>query len=564
MATVGSLSVDLTAKIAGFEANMDKANKKLRSSQKKMNSSLSRIQGGFKKLGGAVKSFAGVLAGGLALRAFIQASEAAIAFGDTLAKQADRIGLSVEALQELRFAAERGGVGLEALDKALAKLSIGVGEAQAGTGTLVTLLQKIDPKLLADLEVAPDLEAALDLVFERLKNTESAFERNAIAGAAFGKKAGLAFGTFAGDVDDLRGRLRDMGGVLDEELARKAEVAADELTDLDIVLKTKLRTSVLENIEGFIGFKTLMSEIAIFSVELGAALGTLSTKFDNFLDSLPGTNIRDNANPDALRKRAATLRKIIDDDLRIAGRIDGTLNRATAGRLEKINDRLIENTLNLMRTQRKIEELTGQAAAIGDPPATDPPPTSTGTPSVPNVPGTPSLAPDKVAAIDRITAAQDRLDAANKRLQQSFSFAFENRAIQAITSGKIGDALKGLIKDFGLMILRLAVLQPLAASLFGGLKLPTFNFGGGKAAGGPVDAGRTFIVGERGPELFTPSQSGTIIPNGGGQVVNIGPINNSFPTNLEDVRTQIKRDAPQIVTAIVGAFQFAQNQPEIA
>ena len=41
-------------------------------------------------------------------------------------------------------------------------------------------------------------------------------------------------------------------------------------------------------------------------------------------------------------------------------------------------------------------------------------------------------------------------------------------------------------------------------------------FGGGRAAGGPVSAGTTYLVGERGPELFTPGSSGAIIPNGAG------------------------------------------------
>lgn len=36
---------------------------------------------------------------------------------------------------------------------------------------------------------------------------------------------------------------------------------------------------------------------------------------------------------------------------------------------------------------------------------------------------------------------------------------------------------------------------------------------GKRAAGGPVRAGGTYLVGERGPELFQPSQSGKIIPN---------------------------------------------------
>jgi len=49
-------------------------------------------------------------------------------------------------------------------------------------------------------------------------------------------------------------------------------------------------------------------------------------------------------------------------------------------------------------------------------------------------------------------------------------------------------------------------------------------FGGGRAAGGPVSAGTTYLVGENGPELFTSQTSGTIIPNnkmGGGNTINI-------------------------------------------
>jgi hypothetical protein len=37
--------------------------------------------------------------------------------------------------------------------------------------------------------------------------------------------------------------------------------------------------------------------------------------------------------------------------------------------------------------------------------------------------------------------------------------------------------------------------------------------GGGRAAGGPVVAGTSYIVGERGPEMFTPTTSGNITPN---------------------------------------------------
>lgn len=41
-------------------------------------------------------------------------------------------------------------------------------------------------------------------------------------------------------------------------------------------------------------------------------------------------------------------------------------------------------------------------------------------------------------------------------------------------------------------------------------------YAGYRADGGPVDAGKAYVVGERGPERFVPSTNGTILPNGSG------------------------------------------------
>ena len=49
-------------------------------------------------------------------------------------------------------------------------------------------------------------------------------------------------------------------------------------------------------------------------------------------------------------------------------------------------------------------------------------------------------------------------------------------------------------------------------------------FGGRRAGGGPVSAGRPYMVGESGPEMFVPSGKGSIVANkdlGGGTVINI-------------------------------------------
>jgi hypothetical protein len=64
----------------------------------------------------------------------------------------------------------------------------------------------------------------------------------------------------------------------------------------------------------------------------------------------------------------------------------------------------------------------------------------------------------------------------------------------------------------------------------------------GRAAGGPVSAGRTYMVGERGPELFVPGRSGSVVANGrgGGVVVNVyGDVTGN--EIIETVRREINR-----------------------
>jgi hypothetical protein len=58
------------------------------------------------------------------------------------------------------------------------------------------------------------------------------------------------------------------------------------------------------------------------------------------------------------------------------------------------------------------------------------------------------------------------------------------------------------------------------------------GFGGGRAIGGPVSSSTSYLVGEKGPEMFTPNVSGSITPNhklgGGGSVVNINISGNTL------------------------------------
>ena len=68
------------------------------------------------------------------------------------------------------------------------------------------------------------------------------------------------------------------------------------------------------------------------------------------------------------------------------------------------------------------------------------------------------------------------------------------------------------------------------------------SFGGARAGGGPVQAGRPYLVGERGPELMVPRSSGAVVPNSalGGPQINYAPVFNVngdvSPTTVAAIR----------------------------
>lgn len=93
--------------------------------------------------------------------------------------------------------------------------------------------------------------------------------------------------------------------------------------------------------------------------------------------------------------------------------------------------------------------------------------------------------------------------------------AVENTIARAAVSGKlsINQLVNAILADFDRIAVSQFIVKPLEGliSSIAGSILP---IGGARAAGGPVDAGTPYLVGEQGPELFVPSASGAIAPNG--------------------------------------------------
>jgi phage-related minor tail protein len=81
-------------------------------------------------------------------------------------------------------------------------------------------------------------------------------------------------------------------------------------------------------------------------------------------------------------------------------------------------------------------------------------------------------------------------------------------------------------KDFAASVIQDILkiqLRASAAQLLGNIPgIGAFFSVPGRAMGGPVSANSPYIIGERGPELFVPQSSGTVVPNnrlGGGSTI---------------------------------------------
>ena len=97
-------------------------------------------------------------------------------------------------------------------------------------------------------------------------------------------------------------------------------------------------------------------------------------------------------------------------------------------------------------------------------------------------------------------------------------------AIKGLIKGtqSLGQALNNILGSIADKLLDAGINMLLGAIFPGGSAIGKFLFG--RAAGGPVQRGQPYRVGERGPEMFVPSGSGRIIPNngiGGGTTINV-------------------------------------------
>jgi len=158
------------------------------------------------------------------------------AAGDAAAKTADKLGIAVEDLQELQFAAKRSGVDVRTLNMALQRMTRRMAEASKDTGEAKDAIKELglDAKVLAKqgpAEILMAIAGAMENVTDDSQRLRLAFklfdsEGVAVVNMLKNGEEGLA---------QLRQQARSLGYVLSEEAARDAEQFMDGLTDMKAV-----------------------------------------------------------------------------------------------------------------------------------------------------------------------------------------------------------------------------------------------------------------------------------------------------------------------------------------
>jgi hypothetical protein len=213
-----SIVVDLLMKTGSFETDTKRAEKALANFQKTSINVAKTVVTGF----------------GVAAAAIATSVKLSINAFDELSKASQKIGVSVEALSGLKFAADLSGVGFENLQVSLAKLSVNIDKFNTGTKSAVDTFNRlgIDPSQFATTE------ETLSALADRFAELPDGATKTALAIEVFGKSGRELIPLLnqgSAGIKSLTDEAAKLGLVIDTNTARAAEKFNDDLKRLTSV-----------------------------------------------------------------------------------------------------------------------------------------------------------------------------------------------------------------------------------------------------------------------------------------------------------------------------------------
>src|SRR5690606_24582305 len=166
-----------------------------------------------------------------ALGALSIAVKSTIASANSLGDVSDRLGVNVERLQELRYAAERGGMSINNFDVALRRFVRRSAEAAKGTGAAKNAFKELGIELKDTNGQLKPSETLLHEVADAMRGIQSPADKLRLAFQMFDTDGAAMVNVLANGsrgMKDLAGEAQRLGLVLSEDTVRSAKAIADD------------------------------------------------------------------------------------------------------------------------------------------------------------------------------------------------------------------------------------------------------------------------------------------------------------------------------------------------
>lgn len=580
-----------------------------------VNRSLSTLNKAAISLKGA---FAG-LATAAVFAGFAQGLQNAIDRASKFVETAQKIGASVEFISSMSYAAKLAGVEFESLEKGLIKLSRAADSASSDMKSgLAYDFKRLGISLTESNGQIKTTEQLFLDVADRIAGFDDGMRKAAVAQAVFGKAGadlipllnqgsegirkmfeeaenlGVTFATqsaqalegFGDDIDRIKFAGEGFFNIFAANVIPAISTFLDRIGDTaDETERASSKFSGLKSVAETLGsvFRALAAGVYV----IGQAFLEVGRDITTFVEAIGKAFELDFAGAgEAIRQRIG---QQVDFNTILKNATDILNNNSAANEGNTIT--VNKGTDALRANGKATGELIDKYRALIDP----------GYEVLKQMAEFEKLAKGGAFTADEFALGMDRLrqkliDAraetdptamAIKGLQgvvQNFADNAASAMAEFTLTGKADwkSMVNSMIKDLLTLYYKMTIFQPLANTMKSALSGGGSSGGGGlfgnlfggfgdwisslfKARGGPVMGNSPYIVGEKGPELFVPGGSGTIIPNnnlsaGGGEGVVINQTINVSTGVQATVRAEIQSLMPQIATATKSAVLEARRR----
>ncbi len=477
------------------------------------------IAGGAFKIVTAAAATAGAAVAAFAVKSVLEFSST----GDAVEKMAERTGLAAESVSALRVAADASGTSIETVEGAVKKMQLNMAKAADGTTNLDGVLKALH--ISAKDFVASSPAQQFETLGNAISKVGDTTERTVLSVQAFGKSGtdllplfqdgtfsmaewskkaqelGVSFTDVAANnaaaLNDALGELKmAFSGLSLEVGTRLAPIVTDFINNRIVPLLPKLQELVgqgFELVSKAIGFVTQkVSELWAWLAQIGV-IDAMSAAFSRLWDVLQ------NSVWPAIKNVWDALQPYMPFLGALAAFLGATLLFAFTAIVNVLA--LLLNALSAVVST--IADLVKWVGVNAQPVLN----------AMKNI--VDGLTGSWKGLTDSIGKAVDILSSWISKAKQAAQYA--GSGILSGISNAVGGAVKAIT--------------------------------GGKASGGPVQAGQSYLVGEHGTELFTPSASGYITPNNrlGGVSVNVNVSVGSVANSID-----MRRLADLVGDAVLG------------